>query len=713
MRRRDFLRATLASLPGMALWPGCADEASRPTVDGTEYFPNGIASGDPRPDSVVLWARVVDPDLEDQDIELELDISRSEEFEGGVQTVSIVAQSSFDHCAKVKLSDLEPDTVYFYRFVYVRDGEHLASRVGRTHTAPAVDADRAVRFAFVSCQDYNGRYYNNYVALAREELDFVVHLGDYVYETTGDPVFQDTQSERRVVFGDIAGAIIFNEGEDDEYYAARSLDNYRDLYRTYRSDLALQLVHERFPMIIIWDDHEFSNDCHGATATYFGGRVDETDVARRQNANQAWFEYMPVDYPGDDDFAYDPDAAWPQDIRIHRDFRFGRHLHLVMTDARTWRTDHIIPEDAFPGAVAVEQSTLEQVLGEVPADAAPYVDIESLDGGSYKDALMAAAGELDFDPDRVSGSISVRWINETLEEIGSPLSPITNTDALPRGLAFIDMGKSGYYGAVGSRNLVVKPTYDAYGEVLWKQSGGESEHVLGPAQEAWFFDLMEASTHTWKVWGNEYALAQIAVDLSGFAIPDEFQKLWYLTVDLWDGHRNRRNEMIERLSAVGGVVAITGDIHAFHAATPMANRDPSKKIVEFVTSSISSATFKEELDATVESTPSLSEFSEAKQLVELTDFLLNSPDLQTNPHLPWSDSTRHGYVVVELDGEKLEATYSRLAPDLIREDYADRPDEIDEAFEIERFRVNAGEPELHRWMSGEWRRWDPSAFEWI
>lgn len=695
----------------MIALPGCMGADVREVEDGSDLFPQSVASGDPRPNSVILWTRVLDPDLEHEDVELELDVSRDESFAEGVRTVAVVAESAFDHCVKVRLDELDPDTVYFYRFVRVQGGQNLASQVGRTRTAPTADDDRAIRFAFVSCQDYAGRYFNNYLALAEQELDFVVHLGDYVYETTGDPEFQDTQSERRVKFGDEAGAIVFNEGEPDQYFAARSLDNYRDLYRTYRGDAALQRVHERFPMIVTWDDHEFSNDCHGATATYLGGREDETDVERRQNANQAWFEYMPVDYP-EEDFRYDPARAWPDDIRIYRDFEFGRHLHLVMTDSRTWRSDHPIPEDAFPGTVVVDEATMMSELGEIIDEAAPYVDIEGLDGGSYQSELKGAADTLDFDPAHVTGDISVRWINETLAEIESPLAPITDVAALPRGIAWIDVGKSGYYGAFGSRNLVVKPTFDAVGSIRWAQSNGESEHVLGEAQQTWFLDRMEGSDRTWKVWGNEFALAQIAVDLTGFGIPDEFQQLWYLSVDLWDGHRNRRSAIIERLAEVDNVVAITGDIHAFHAATPMANDDPDKKVIEFVTSSISSATFEEELDSVVENNPALADFSEAKQLVELVDFLLNSPDLRTNPHLPWSDSTRHGFAIVDLDGERLEASYHRIAPEHIRADASDDLDALLAAYEIERFRVNAGERELYRSIGGDWRRWNPSTYEW-
>ncbi len=98
---------------------------------------------------------------------------------------------------------------------------------------------------------------------------------------------------RAIDFDDKAGAILLGT-PDHPYYAASSLDNYRQLYRTYRSDPMLQALHENFPMVATWDDHEYSNDCHGAVATYFDKRKDENDPVRRRRAEQAFFEFMPT-----------------------------------------------------------------------------------------------------------------------------------------------------------------------------------------------------------------------------------------------------------------------------------------------------------------------------------------------------------------------------------------------------------------------------------
>ena len=205
-------------------------------------------------------------------------------------------------------------------------------------------------------------------------------------------------------FRDLDGVITVHPGADNEYRAAASLDNYRQLYQVYRGDRGLQRVHERFPMLCVWDDHEFSDDCWGANGTFFDGEVDELDVPRRKAANQAWFEYMPVDYADDPTFRYDPSATYPEDLRIYRDVAWGDHAHLVLTDLRSYRTDHLVPEDAFPGHVCMTEEQLVGALGAVPDSAPYYVDIATFEGGAYVDILRRRGGFVNAR--RVGGLVS-------------------------------------------------------------------------------------------------------------------------------------------------------------------------------------------------------------------------------------------------------------------------------------------------------------------
>lgn len=740
--RRDFLRATLVSVASATL-PGCkggggdsdtdsdgtstgtdgtgtegtvtdgGDTEGAPLLDGAAYFPQAIASGDPRPDSVILWTRVEDPELGEVDATLELQVATDPEFTALVEldaaSAEISALAKYDRCAKAKVRGLQPATTYHYRFVLTRADGRYASPAGRTRTAPERDADVPVRFAFASCQDYNGRYYNSYRRLLTQELDFFVHLGDYVYETTGDPTFQTTDA-RRVEFSDEAGAIAFNAGTEKQYFAARSLSNYRELYRQYRSDPALRRVHASLPMIAVWDDHEFSDDCHGATATYTDGREDEHDEERRKHANQAWFEYMPVDF-ADEGFAYDPGRPYPDDIRIYRDFTFGKHLHLVMTDLRSYRPDHLIPEDAFPGAVILTEADLADAPEDVKAKVVPYIeDIAAFDGGGLVDALATAADALGFDPKHITGPMDALYVNDLLAEIGDPPLDEATLAELPRGLAFRHVGKLSFHGSIGARYLVIKDVYDVWAEKRFAESQGQSADVMGEAQRDWFIASMTGASSTFKVWGNEFSLMPLQLDLRDFPV-DPFNQIFYMNVDQWDGFFPYRNALLRDLQDAGTVVAITGDIHAFYAGTPMDTEDPNTRLVELVGGAISSTTFQSLLVLQVASDPVLSMTPGASNLAAAIDSLFTAPG--ANPHLGFANSSEHGFVSVEVDGAALVATYHMVAEAESQTDYEGDDDAVVGKFHTERFKVEAGQREIFREFDGAWRRWDPTANDWV
>jgi len=719
--RRAFLRATLVtagavSLSGLAA-PGCAkdDPDDGPLLDGADYFPQSVASGDPRPDSVILWTRVEDAELADDDAELQLELSADAEFtsplelEGTARTL-VPAQAQFDRCAKAKVRGLTPATTYYYRFIHTRADGRYVSPVGRTKTAPAADSDVKLRFAVANCQDYNGRYYNSYAHMATMELDFIIHLGDYIYETTGDPSFQDT-SGRASTFSDKEGAIGFHVGTPEEYYAASSLSNYRELYRTYRSDPALRKIHETVPMICTWDDHEFSDDAHGPNSTYFDGRKDESDPDRRRRANQVWFEYMPIDYQTED-FEYDPEQPFPGDIQIYRDFTFGKHARLVMTDLRSYRTDHLIPEQAFPGTVVLTQAELMAELGELPAAASPYVDIDTFASGTYKAVLVGAATQLDLDPAVITGNLDAIHVNKLIASLDNPgVMEIPDVDlmTLERGLAYRHLGKLGNYASIGSRYLVIKDTFDLWATINYKKSGGKTQDAMGAEQQKWFLDTMKGAKETWKLWGNEYSLMPLVIDLTNFPI-EPFNQKFYMNADQWDGMRDRRDEILGELSQLQNVVALTGDIHAFYAGVPGTNDDPSKHIVEFVGSAISSGTYATLLVLQVAADPTLSATPGASDLAGNIDQLLRGTG--TNRHLAHADSARNGFVTVELDGVEMLTTYHAIDEANIFVDLTKSAD-LASKFTTTRFKVETGKPDLLKEINGAWKRWDPATNSYV
>lgn len=360
--RRAFLRGATASA-GLFFASACAPfrgAAPRGGEPGRYRFPQGVASGDPRPDSVVLWTRVEAPEVTAQ---LAIDPG----FRHLVLEERLRVGASSDHTVRLVVDSLAPDTRYFYRFRAGAD----ASPEGRTRTAPAPDAEREVRFAFASCQSYEDGFYGAYRRLVEddraappdEQLDFVLHLGDFIYEYAGGGV-------RQVPPFPSGGA------------SARTLDDYRHLYRTYLSDPDLQAARARWPFVVTWDDHEFSNDGWQSHST---GSDGGTGAQRRKlAANRAWFEYVPAHLSGapgvagvpqaardfapvrveDAPFGAEDAAVEPNNraaigsLTIYRSLRFGRHLEVVVTDTRSYRSDHAVPEETARAVAGTERGFL-------------------------------------------------------------------------------------------------------------------------------------------------------------------------------------------------------------------------------------------------------------------------------------------------------------------------------------------------------------------
>jgi alkaline phosphatase D len=342
-RRQLLLQATFFTVAAATGSVFAGETAERNDDDrdderpGRFAFPQGVASGDPKSGSIVFWTRCVRTEQAARPVRLVLEVSEDAAFRRLVARVRLVGHEGFDHTVRAKVTRLEANRIYHYRFVAGAD----ASPVGRAKTAAhAGSAQTQLRFAWFTCQDWSVNHWGAMSLLAKEDLDFVVHLGDYIYETVGAS-FQTGRAEPA------HGAITFPDGTtlpDGSRYAT-TLADYRTLYRTYRGDARLQAVHARFAMIATWDDHEFSDDCWQDHQTYTNANLQQT--ARRRAANQAWVEYMPVDF-GDVSF----DAANPvyDNLRIYRDFQFGSLVHLVMTDERLYRDDHVVPEAAIAAA---------------------------------------------------------------------------------------------------------------------------------------------------------------------------------------------------------------------------------------------------------------------------------------------------------------------------------------------------------------------------
>ena len=337
LRRRGLIVGTSA-LTGLILagqWP-------RRVVAQTRFSDNpftlGVASGDPLPDGVVLWTRLA-PDplngggMPDQDIAVTYTVATDAALRNVVLQGTTIAPAALGHSVHVEVSGLQPGQYYWYRFE--TGGEE--SPIGRTRTAPALGSPLSqFRFAFASCQEYQNGFYTAYENMANEDLDLVVHLGDYIYEggINPDAVRQHNSSE--VV----------------------TVEEYRNRYALYKTDPNLKAAHAACPWTFTWDDHEVDNN--------YAGFIPEDDqnpedfAERRAVAYQVYYEHMPLRASGI------PNGPF---LQLYRRLTFGNLVTFNVLDTRQFRTDQPCDdgfgarcEDAFAATAAMTDRRQENWL---------------------------------------------------------------------------------------------------------------------------------------------------------------------------------------------------------------------------------------------------------------------------------------------------------------------------------------------------------------
>lgn len=306
LQRRRLLMAG-AGLFGLTLVGRSVQLLAQPKFKA-DPFSLGVASGDPSPDGFVIWTRLA-PDpvngggMPDAAVEVEWLVAEDEQFHKVVQRGVALAQPEWAHSLHVEVAGLKPQRWYWYRF-RVADAQ---SAVGRSQTLPMPNAtlDRLC-FAFVSCQHFEQGWYTAYRDIARQDLDVVIHLGDYIYE----------RHHRR---GSVREHLI---GEP------KTLAEYRNHHAQYKSDPDLRAAHARFPWIVTWDDHDVQNDY----ASIYPPDETPADqfMLRRAAAYQAYYEHLPLRLRSR---PVGPDAL------MYRSFAFGKLAQMQVTDDRQYRSD--------------------------------------------------------------------------------------------------------------------------------------------------------------------------------------------------------------------------------------------------------------------------------------------------------------------------------------------------------------------------------------
>jgi alkaline phosphatase D len=312
--RRLFLAygAALAALP--IVGSRAAGRTLRNARFASNPFSLGVASGEPWPTGFVIWTRLTPDPLEgggmtNDTVEVRWEVAEDDSFKQIVRSGVALATPQLAHSVHVELDGLADNRWYFYRF----HAADATSSVGRSRTMPVAEklAER-LKFSFVSCQHYEQGLYTGYEHMANEELDLVVHLGDYIYEGA---------TNKEAIRQHVGGKLL-------------TLADYRNRYAQYRTDPLLARMHAQCPWLVTWDDHEVEDNW----AAGISQRRDVDPAAfleLRANAFQAYYEMMPL-----------RSASVPRgpDMKIYRTISFGRLATFQVLDTRQYRTDQ--PHDA-------------------------------------------------------------------------------------------------------------------------------------------------------------------------------------------------------------------------------------------------------------------------------------------------------------------------------------------------------------------------------
>jgi alkaline phosphatase D len=651
LSRRQFL-ASAAALGATAVWAAPSGQETRVAWrEARESYPEGVASGDPLPDSVILWTR--HPGSSASGAKVVVEVAEDPAFTRVIAHSATTARPELDWTCRILVGGLKSHTTYWYRFA---NAQGAGSRIGRTRTAPLDHEDYHPRFVFTSCQDvtsgaqnaYRRMIYDDERAPPDQQLDFVFHQGDFIYEVVNYP-----EDRPQGYYGRrLRDLIRYPHGEKiRDFHVPTTLEDYRAAYRAYLHDADLQDARARWPFINMWDNHEFS------WLGYQGLQIFEGKTrpaqTRKVAANQAWFEYQParVHKPGsprldrfeaprvvdtsitqfdDHGLGQEPNNLFAiGSLRGYRAMRWGRHVELILTDQHSYRSEDPLlrPEakplssDAFPDFI--------------PEDAVAVLDA----GRDYNDG---------HPPDVI--------------HLGNTEMPNFRKNSPP-------------------------------------------QTIFGQEQKKWFFDRLRRSKATWKLWGDTEGTLEWRADLQNLSpgLAEPWPSSGYATIASSD-HSNALIERAEiydfvRAQGITGFGIVAGDRHSFWAglaasALPPGKFDPVG--VVFIAGSVSAVGFVEAYEHALPKDHPLYALyiahpqGEAKPQPVVNMLMrhgvrsaleysrtgdaagarrLSNPELA--PHLSFLDLSGHGYAIIRATGEQLECEFVCIERPVERAEGAD------------------------------------------
>jgi len=652
LNRRDFMQ--LAAAMGASLaWTGTARASKTKWTERRELFPEGVASGDPDSSSVILWTRRPYPGGGRQILTVE--VAEDEAFRRVVAKAPAPVSAASDWTARVLVGQLKPAHVYWYRFT---DADGNGSRIGRTITAPAANDTRPVNFAFVSCQDINEGKLNGYRRMifederkpVAEQLGFVLHLGDFIYEVVQYP------DEVKTRYGRTIYEVARLPAEPDSFKVGNfhmplTVEGYRAIYKGYLHDPDLQDARARWPFVCIWDNHEFSW-VGRQSMVQAGGQPPRPGQTVKVAANQAWFEFIPARVKSPSGTLAEFGAVPVKNVKIdkwdanglgiepnnlaairsliaYRTLRYGRHLDLIITD-----------QYSFKGADPSDHEDVGKIYDPAWAGAFPEPVMIALDAG------RTANG-------------------------GNP----------PASLSFRDA-------------TIPNPSKDS-----------EPRTILGVEQKAWFKDQLKRSTATWKIWANSLGALDTRIDPQH--IPTSMvAKSWpantfgILRTDEWGAAYHERGEIYDlvRDAKITGFGIVSGDRHSFWAGYAAAKLPPNKYEpvgLSFVGASLVSPGAMEGFENGFKKDRTMrplyvadrpeggyawtynlllkhgvrSALEYAKSFDLAKAHTVSNPNLA--PHIEFIDAGGHGYATVRLTGAEMRTEFVCIPRPTTRSDRAD------------------------------------------
>ena len=633
INRRDFAKMAVA-IGATAAWGNLYGSSSEMAWrERRDLFPEGVASGDPDHTSVLLWTRYP------QDGALNFEVAEDEQFKRVVATGKTRVLAASDWTCRVLVGGLKPAHVYWYRFA---DAQGNGSRVGRTITAPDPADDRAVAFAFVSCQNANQGAQNAYRRMIYEDeraaeadrLGFVLHLGDFIYEIVWYPEDRPQGMYDRK----IRDIVRYPSGEKiRDFHVPTTLQDYRAVYKGYLRDHDLQDARARWPFVNMWDNHEFSW-LGWQSLQKFEGKTRPAQT-RKVAAMQAFFEFQPArmkrpnsssleefhgpkveDVPvtkfDEQGLGEEPNnLAAIGSLTGYRALRWGRNMELIVTDQRSYRSEE--PTD-MQEAKALASDDFPELI--------PQEAMEILD--------------------------AARTYNK-----GNPPETIRSVD-----------------GSVSIPNT-------------WAKRPAQT--VLGAEQKAWFLERLNRSEATWKIWGNTTATLDMRADPQNLSQGKKWPWSGYAGFAMgdWSTAYTERGEIYDfvRERGITGFATVAGDRHSFWAGLSAKALPPHSFTpvgIAFVTGSVSAPGLVEAFEHVLPKDHPLQPLfvgqgpadqkpqpvvnmllrhgvKSCQQYLKSGDVQksreLSNPDL--SPHVSFVDMGGHGYSVVRVSTQTLETEF--------------------------------------------------------